>query len=104
MIPDRLDGLQRSAGGKGSCRFFCLEIDRGTMPVVRSDPNQTSFIRKLIAYSHTHARDLLHKHYGIERFQVLTLTTSKERIRTMIDAYREHIPRSLRRPNLFLFS
>ncbi len=27
-----------------------------------------------------------------------------ERIRTMIAAYREHIPRPLRRPNLFLFA
>ena len=74
------------------------------MPVVRSKPNQTSYIRKLLAYSYTHAQDLLYKHYGIERFQVLTLTTSQERIRTMIAAYREHIPRQLRRPNLSLFA
>ncbi len=54
--------------------------------------------------SHTHRRDVLYRGFGIERFQVLTLTTSKERIRTMQDAYREHIPRELRRPNLFLFA
>ena len=82
----------------------CLEVDRGTMPIVRSNPNQTSSIRKLLAYSHTHAQDLLHERYGIERFQGLTLTTSKERIRTMIDSYRDHVPRQLRRPNLFLFT
>ena len=35
---------------------------------------------------------------------MLTLTTSQERIRNMIDAYRDHIPRQLRRPNLFLFA
>ena len=82
----------------------CLEVDRGTMPVVRSNPNQTSYIRKLLAYSHTHGQDLLYEHYGIERFRVLTPTTSRERIRTMIDAYRDHVPRKLRRPNLFLFA
>jgi hypothetical protein len=31
----------------------CLEVDRGIMPVVRSNPNQTSYIRKLLAYSPT---------------------------------------------------
>ena len=104
LIPDRLYGLLHTAAGQGSRRFYCLEIDRGTMPVVRSNPNQTSYIRKLLAYSYTHAQDLLYKNYGIERFQVLTFTTSKERIRNMIDAYREHIPRQLRRPNIFLFA
>jgi hypothetical protein len=103
LIPDRLYGLHNAAG-KGSRRFFCLEVDRGTMPVVRSNPNQTSYIRKLLDYSYSHSHDLIYKHYGIDRYQVLTLTTSKERIRTMIDAYRDHIPRHLRRPNLFLFA
>ncbi len=74
------------------------------MPVVRSNPYQTSYLRKMLAYSHTHARDVLYREFGIDRFQVLTLTTSKERIRTMQDAYRKHIPRDLRRPNLFLFA
>ncbi len=46
----------------------CLEVDCGTMPVVRSNPNQTSYIRRLLAYSHTHDQYLLHKHYGIGRF------------------------------------
>ncbi len=100
VIPDRLYGLHSTE--QGSRRYFCLEVDRGTMPVVRSNPYQTSYLRKMHAY--THARDVLYREFGIERFQVLTLTTSKERIRTMQDAYREHIPRELRRPNLFLFA
>ena len=102
VIPDRLYGLHSTE--QGSRRYFCLEVDRGTMPVVRSNPYQSSYLRKMLAYSHTHARDVLYREFGIDRFQVLTLTTSKERIRTMQDAYREHIPRELRRPNLFLFA
>ena len=47
---------------------------------------------------------MLYREFGIERFQVLTLTTSKERIRTLQDPYRRHIPHELRRPNLFLFA
>ena len=74
------------------------------MPVVRSNPYQSSYLRKMLAYSHTHARDVPYREFGIDCFQVLTLTTSKERIRTMQDAYRKHIPRELRRPNLFLFA
>ena len=104
VIPDRLYGLYSKEGGQGRRRYFCLEVDRGTMPVVRSNPYQSSYLRKMLAYSHTHARDVLYREFGIERFHVLTLTTSKERIRNMIDAYREHIPRPLRRPNLFLFA
>ena len=74
------------------------------MPVVRSSIYQSSYLRKMIAYNYTHIWHGLYKEFGIERFQVLTLTTGPERIRTMQDAYREHVPRQYRRPNLFLFA
>ena len=102
-IPDCLYGLHSTEGGQGKKRHICLEIDCGTMPVVRSNPYQTSYLRKMLTYAHTKARDLLYREFGVERFDVLTLTSSLERIHTMQKAYREHVPRHLRRPNLFKF-
>ena len=57
------------------------------MPVMRSHPRQTSFHQKILAYlagggaANTHG-----KRFGIGNFRVLTVTTSTDRIVTMIDA------------------
>ena len=69
--------------------LFCLEVDRGTMPVVRSNPAQSSFYRKLLAYHETwrsgqHVREL-----GWRRFRVLTLTSSLERRDHLVEVCRE---------------
>lgn len=47
MIPDELLGL---AFDDGTASYFMLEVDRGTMPVVRKETNRTSFARKLMSY------------------------------------------------------
>lgn len=47
VIPDGLFGL---AFADGTASYFMLEIDRGTMPVVRKGTNRTSFARKLKTY------------------------------------------------------
>ncbi len=47
VIPDGLFGL---AFADGTASYFMLEIDRGTMPVVRKGTNRTSFARKLHVY------------------------------------------------------
>jgi len=46
LVPDLVFGLQFPDGSR---RCFMVEIDRGTMPVVRSDFLQTSFERKMRA-------------------------------------------------------
>src|ERR1700687_2166875 len=47
VIPDLVFGLQFADGMR---RNYMVEIDRGTMPIVRSDPNQTSVARKMRGY------------------------------------------------------
>lgn len=72
-------------------RHFYLHFylaDRGTMPVVRKGLTQTSFARKLLAYQETWRRGLHKMHLGIPNFRVLTVTTSRERVRHLVAACR----------------
>jgi hypothetical protein len=53
IVPDFAFGLMLTDGSR---RYFLVEIDRGTMPVVRSDIfRQTSFKEKMRAYLTAHA-------------------------------------------------
>ena len=75
VIPDRVFGLKTG----DSLQVFCLEADRGTMPVKRKNPRQTSFYRKILAYRETWKSEVLGKKFGWSRFRVLTITSSKSR-------------------------
>lgn len=74
---------------------FTVEIDRGTMPVTRSDPKKTSFEKKMRAYLGAHATKQHIRQFGWQSFRVLTVTTDVDRMRSMQDALRDiHIPHS----------
>ena len=85
VIPDKVFGLDFTIVRKRS--YFFVEADRGTMPVMRRHSKQTSFHQKLLAYlagggtANAHGKKL-----GIGNFRVLTITTSEERIATMLEA------------------
>ncbi len=66
--------------------FFLVEIDRGTMPVVRRDLKQSSILRKLLAYQVMWKMKLHQKHFGWGNFRVLFVTESTERVENMIAA------------------
>ena len=53
--PDLVFGLELADGSR---RNFMVEIDRGTMPVRRSDPSRTSFEGKMRTYLAAHAAHL----------------------------------------------
>jgi hypothetical protein len=86
VIPDTLVGLRFSDGSR---RCFAVEIDRGTMPVTRSNINETSFALKMRAYLAAYAANLHEQRYGWKAFRVLTVTTDHRRMQTMIDALRK---------------
>jgi hypothetical protein len=101
IIPDLVFGL---TFGDGSRRCFMVEIDRGTMPVVRTDIMQTSFERKMRAYLSAHAAKQHERRFGWKTFRVLTVTTDEHRLSSMTDALRAiRIPNSPG-PALFLFA
>lgn len=101
VVPDLVFALKFPDGSR---RCFMVEIDRGTMPVVRSDLDQTSFERKMRVYLTAHAAGQHQRQLGWKTFRVLTITTDRLRVRSMTDALqRFHVPNSLG-PSLFLFT
>ena len=65
IVPDLVFGL---ALADGSRRYFMVEIDRGTMPIVRSDLMQTSFEQKMRAYLTAHAAKQHERQFGWKTF------------------------------------
>lgn len=82
VIPDQLFGLEFN----GERCWYFLEADRATMPITRGNLNQTSFFRKLLAYEATWTQNIHRRDFGIHRFRVLTVTTSVERVQSMVAA------------------
>jgi DNA-binding Lrp family transcriptional regulator len=81
VIPDRVFGLE--ANGK-QCWYF-LEADRDTMPITRSNLDRSSFYRKLLAYEATWSQNLHRTRFGWQRFRVLTVTISSQRVQGIIE-------------------
>jgi len=105
VIPDKVFGLRdRSRSGDRGLKFFCYELDRGTMPVVRSGLAQSSILRKLVSYGATHRAGLHTAMYGLPNFRVLTEAPGALRAQNMIsDGYQRHLSRTYP-AGLFLFT
>jgi DNA-binding Lrp family transcriptional regulator len=95
--PDRVFALEFPDRTRA---YFFLEADRATMPVMRQDFEKSSFYRKLIAYEATWKQNIHCSRFGFNRFRVLTVTTSVERVNHLIDACRQ----LERGQGLFLFT
>ncbi len=85
VVPDRVFALEFIHSDQPPAYFF-LEADRGTMPITRENLSRSSFQRKLLAYYATWKQGLHKTRFGFPRFRVLTVTTSVERMQSMIDA------------------
>jgi hypothetical protein len=87
VIPDYVFALDfKDRGGAGNRACFFLEADRATMPVIRKNLSQTSFYRKLRAYEATWTQGLHCSRFGFDRVRVLTVTTSAERVKSLVNA------------------
>ena len=92
VIPDLAFGLMFADGSR---RCFVVEIDRGTMPVVRTDLAQTSFERKMRAYLAAYVAKHHERQFGWKAFRVLTITTDELRKQSMMSALRRlRVPHS----------
>jgi hypothetical protein len=87
----------------GSRRRFMVKIDRGTMPVSRSDLRQTSFQRKMHAYLTAYAANLHETRFGWKAYRVLTVTTDDQRMRSMQESLRQLSVPNTPGPALFFF-
>lgn len=99
VVPDALFGLEYVVRDEKSYRFFALEIDRGTMPIMRSGQGQTSYSGKTLAYRDLVAGGVHKSHLGIPNLLVLTLTTSTVRKQNMMSA----LPEAVGSNAMFLF-
>ncbi len=88
VIPDGAFVLE-FADHPGKRILYFLEADCGTMPVQRSTLARSSFQRKLLAYEATWAQEVHRQRFGFSRFRVLTITTSSERVQSMLGACRQ---------------
>jgi hypothetical protein len=79
IVPDAVFGLEYRANDARRYRFFALEADRGTMPIARTRPGQTSYLAKLAAYHEVLSQQGHKSRWGIPNLLVLTLTTSEAR-------------------------
>lgn len=87
VIPDRVFALEyRDQNGQTQWAPFFLEADRGTMPVIRKNLVQSSFLRKLLGYEATWSNKVHQRHLGIQHFRVLTVTTIAARVETLLAA------------------
>jgi hypothetical protein len=92
VVPDLVFGLELPGGTR---RNFVVEIDRGTMPVRRSNPTQTSIESKMRVYLAAHAAKQHERLFGWKNFRVLVVTTDSRRVCTMTDTLRSlRVPRS----------
>lgn len=87
VIPDRVFGLEYTVPGvKPTRAYYFLEADRGTMPVTRQNLSQSSFYRKLLAYEATWIQAIHRTRLGLHRFRVLTVTSTPQRVVTLVEA------------------
>lgn len=89
IVPDGLFGIEYADGERKAYRFFALEADRGTMPVVRSDGNQTSYLRKLTTYRDIISKDVHKSQLRVPNLLVLTVTTSRQRLNQIMARFQE---------------
>jgi len=100
VVPDKVFALEFPDQPHKTALVF-LEADRATMPVVRPGLKQTSFYRKMLAYHESWQQKLHTSLFGHKRCLVLTVTTSPQRVGTLIETNRAF--NAGRGSGLFLF-
>lgn len=104
--PDAIFAIRHrelAARGKSASKFFFVEADRGTMPIVRPRLYQTSILRKFLAYAETFRAGAHKERFGMDNMRVLFVVKNRARLLNMIEAFAEQAA-SVASPRLFLFA
>lgn len=99
VVPDLVFALTLPDGRR---RAFAVECDRGTMPLERAMLDQTSMLRKFLAYEATRRQAVHTQRFGWKAFRALVVSANGERIANM-RALIERAP-PLKGSPLFLFA
>ncbi len=98
VVPDGLFGL---VFPDDTAAYFLLEVDRGTIPIVRRGKNHRSIAHKLAVYYHGWRTERHVEQFGVKQVRILTVTSSVERVENMVAAVHEIT--AGRGSNFFLF-
>lgn len=101
IVPDGLFGLEYTREGSKAYRFFALEADRNTQPVIRSGLHHTSYLRKVLAYRQLSVQGIHKSHLGLPNLFVLTVTTNESHMTNIMSLVKELAAEGKSR--LFLF-
>jgi hypothetical protein len=80
------DGLFALSFADGSAAYFALELDRGTIPIVRNSNDHHSIIRKFEIYYQGWRANRHVEQFGVKQMRVLMVTESAERVSNMLSA------------------
>lgn len=72
-------------------KFFCLEADRGTEPIERSNLEQTSYLRKLLQYRHVFQNQTYKTEWKFDNLMVLNVTVGTERVKNIMAFMRDDL-------------
>jgi hypothetical protein len=100
-VPDGLFGLEYAQDGQKLYRFFAFEADRNMMPVKRANLQETSYLRKILAYRQIITQDVHRSHLGLPNLLVLTVTTNEHHMKNIMAVVEEVAKEG--KSTLFLF-
>ncbi|MCW0218075.1 MAG: replication-relaxation family protein, partial [Prosthecobacter sp.] len=83
QIPDGAFSLQSP---DREPQYLILEVDRGTMPVIRRGLSQSSFHRKILSYKEARRQGVLWSRFQIPTFRVLVVAESRKRLASLQQA------------------
>jgi hypothetical protein len=84
IVPDGLFGLEYERPEGKAYRFFALEADRSSEPVSRTDLQQSSYLKKLLAYRQIVAQQTYKSYLGLPNLFVLTVTTNERHMSSIM--------------------
>lgn len=93
LIPDALFGLRYHGEGGDRFRFFAVEADRATEPVITNNWGRKSFLRSLLQYDVYVRCGVYKKHLGLTApLLVLNVISDARRMERMIEYTANHHP------------
>ena len=88
LVPDYAFGIVFPDGKRRCC---LVECDRGTMPIDRSNLEQTSMLKKFLGYTAGKRAKLHQRQFDWKAFRVLIITNTPERVANLLTAVRERV-------------
>lgn len=88
-FPDALFGIEYATEGQKRYRFFALEADRNSEPIMRATLQQSSVARKIVQYREVIAQTIHKAYWGLPNLFVLTVTTNERHTKNMMQRVAE---------------